>query len=303
MSQSTTRNSSFEDFLVPGSVLLMGVIISLSIFYAPRIGDSSSSSNSNDNSATTNSGSAGCDGDNRLSDDCLLEYASNLELDTDKFQECVDDKTFDDVVTAEFDYGVSIGVGGTPSVFIAKEEDGDLQGFQVGAVSRQNIELLVDRLTDDSAKDVQEFWLDQQLEGIDDIEGDVRDFFAGADGGSLEGDDLDTAVKDYLDGQEEDVRNTFRLVDLDLGDGLVDGSSDVYMMEFSDYECPFCQQFAAGELQNIKDAFDGDELTFVYRDFPLESIHPRARTASNAARCAGEQDKYFEYHDQLFGVS
>jgi len=74
----------------------------------------------------------------------------------------------------------------------------------------------------------------------------------------------------------------------------------VTLVEFSDYQCPFCQRFFATTLPALKkDYIDTGKLRFVYRDFPLE-MHPHAREAAVAAHCAGEQGKYWEMHDALF---
>jgi protein-disulfide isomerase len=75
----------------------------------------------------------------------------------------------------------------------------------------------------------------------------------------------------------------------------------VMIVEFSDYECPFCRQVES----TLKDllARYGDRVSLAYRDFPLTPIHPRAELAAEASRCAGEQGKFWEYHDQLFSAS
>ena len=74
----------------------------------------------------------------------------------------------------------------------------------------------------------------------------------------------------------------------------------VTLVEFSDYQCPFCQRFFATTLPALKkDYIDTGKLRFVYRDFPLE-MHPHAREAAVAAHCVGEQGKYWEMHDALF---
>jgi len=75
----------------------------------------------------------------------------------------------------------------------------------------------------------------------------------------------------------------------------------VTLIEFSDYECPFCERhFTQTESQINKDYVDTGKVKFYYRDFPLSSIHPGAEKAAEAARCAGDQNKYWEYHDALF---
>ena len=92
-----------------------------------------------------------------------------------------------------------------------------------------------------------------------------------------------------------------------IDDDSVKGDKDapVTIVEFSDYECPFCTKFYDQSLQQIeKNYIDTGKVKFIYRDFPL-SFHQNAQKAAEAAECAGEQDKYFEMHDLLFekGVS
>jgi protein-disulfide isomerase len=75
----------------------------------------------------------------------------------------------------------------------------------------------------------------------------------------------------------------------------------VTLVEFSDYQCPFCQRFFATTLPALKkDYVDTGKVRYVFRDFPLDQIHPLARKAAEAAHCAGEQGKYWEMHDLLF---
>lgn len=78
-------------------------------------------------------------------------------------------------------------------------------------------------------------------------------------------------------------------------------NAPVTIIEFSDFECPFCLRFFSESLPLIIENFvDAGKVKFVYRDFPLESIHPFAMKAAQAANCARDQDKYWEYHDLLF---
>lgn len=79
------------------------------------------------------------------------------------------------------------------------------------------------------------------------------------------------------------------------------GKSDVplVLVEFSDYECPFCARFNAEVLKQVKREYiDAGLLRFVYKDFPLP-FHQNAMKASMAARCAGEEERYWEMHDAL----
>ncbi|MEW5896740.1 MAG: DsbA family protein [Nanoarchaeota archaeon] len=81
---------------------------------------------------------------------------------------------------------------------------------------------------------------------------------------------------------------------------LGDADAPVTLVEFSDYQCPYCGRFYSETLLQIKSKFiDQGKVKFVFRDFPL-SFHPEALPAAIAANCAGEQGKYWEYHDKLF---
>ncbi len=74
--------------------------------------------------------------------------------------------------------------------------------------------------------------------------------------------------------------------------------SPITMIEFADYECPFCGQ-GESTLKQILNDYKG-EILFAYTDLPLSQIHPDAFKAAEAARCAGEQNKYWDMHDTLF---
>jgi len=82
-------------------------------------------------------------------------------------------------------------------------------------------------------------------------------------------------------------------------EGASRGPADapVTIIEFSDYQCPFCRK-AEPTVKEVLARYP-DKVRFVYRHFPLE-MHPRARPAAEASNCAGEQGKFWEYHDQVF---
>ncbi len=91
--------------------------------------------------------------------------------------------------------------------------------------------------------------------------------------------------------------------DVSVDDDPTLGNKDakVTIIEFSDFQCPFCGRFyTQTELQLKKDYVDTGKVLFVYRDFPLSSIHPNAQKAAEASECADEQGKFWEYHDLLF---
>jgi protein-disulfide isomerase len=75
-------------------------------------------------------------------------------------------------------------------------------------------------------------------------------------------------------------------------------NAPVTLVEFSDFQCPYCVRVQP-VLQKIRETYK-DQVKLVYKDFPLPQIHPQAPKAAEAARCAREQDKYWDYHDRLF---
>ena len=75
-------------------------------------------------------------------------------------------------------------------------------------------------------------------------------------------------------------------------------SAPVTLIEFSDFQCPFCQRVAP-TLKQVKEKY-GDKLRVVWKDFPLTQIHPQAFKAGEAGHCAADQGKFWEYHDRLF---
>jgi protein-disulfide isomerase len=95
----------------------------------------------------------------------------------------------------------------------------------------------------------------------------------------------------------------FEAADVPLSDDAVLGSKHarVTLVEFVDYQCPFCRKnFQETLPQVIKEYVDTGKVRYVVHDFPLVSIHSNALNAAVAARCAGRQGKYWEMHDELF---
>jgi protein-disulfide isomerase len=74
-------------------------------------------------------------------------------------------------------------------------------------------------------------------------------------------------------------------------------NAPIEIIEFSDFQCPFCQR-ANPTVRQVLQTY-GDRVRFVYRHFPLGN-HPNARPAAEASQCAAEQGKFWEYHDRLF---
>jgi protein-disulfide isomerase len=75
----------------------------------------------------------------------------------------------------------------------------------------------------------------------------------------------------------------------------------VTIVKFEDYQCPFCKQVQP-TFNELLSRYNG-KVRLVHKDLPLESLHPQARQAAEAARCAYEQGKFWEYHDKLYANS
>jgi len=76
--------------------------------------------------------------------------------------------------------------------------------------------------------------------------------------------------------------------------------AQIEIWEFADYQCPACSQFAGQVKPQVDLAYvETGQVEYKFFDFPLE-MHPHAFLAARAARCAGDQDRYWDYHDALF---
>ena len=92
-------------------------------------------------------------------------------------------------------------------------------------------------------------------------------------------------------------------VRVSIDDDPIFGNPDapITIVEFSDFQCPFCARFHIQTLPSIFEEYiDQGKVKLVFRDFPLSSIHPNALPASMAAQCANDQNKFREMHDMLF---
>ena len=90
---------------------------------------------------------------------------------------------------------------------------------------------------------------------------------------------------------------------VDLGNGPFKGEADakVTLVEVSDYQCPFCSRYMRDTYPQLETEYiKTGKVKTVFLDLPLEAIHKSAFGAAKAARCAGEQGKYWEMHDRLF---
>jgi len=97
--------------------------------------------------------------------------------------------------------------------------------------------------------------------------------------------------------------NSPSLISISLDDDPVKGNlnAPITIVEFSDFQCPFCAKFHSTTLPQLEvNYIDSGKVKFVYRDFPIQSIHPNAVPAALASECADEQGMFWEYHDIVF---
>ena len=112
--------------------------------------------------------------------------------------------------------------------------------------------------------------------------------------------------QEFLDGLRKKYKTVVDLqppkIDVGTGGRPERGPKNaaVTIIEFSDYECPFCKK-AEESVQQVLKAY-GDKVRFVYRDFPLD-IHASARPAAEAAHCAQAQGKFWEFHNKLMAAT
>ena len=95
------------------------------------------------------------------------------------------------------------------------------------------------------------------------------------------------------------------LADMAIGIGgaasLGSAEAKVVLIEFSDYQCPFCGRYSNDTFWKLVRTYvNTGKIQYVFRNFPLQDAHPFAEKAAEAAECAGEQGKYWEAHEKLF---
>jgi protein-disulfide isomerase len=98
------------------------------------------------------------------------------------------------------------------------------------------------------------------------------------------------SIEIHIDAPRVEVRAT--------GPSLGPDDAPVTIIEFSDYQCPYCSR-AEPVVKQILERYPS-EVRFVFRHFPLDRIHPQARGAAEAAACANQQDRFWDFHGKLF---
>jgi protein-disulfide isomerase len=115
------------------------------------------------------------------------------------------------------------------------------------------------------------------------------------------------SIENLREGQRALVRDMAAMrrapvLDLTRAPQLGSDTAIVTLVEFSDYECPFCLRHFQQTMPQIEANYiETGRIRYAFMDWPVDQLHPQAIRAHEAAHCAGEQDKYWDMHRRLFG--
>jgi len=206
-------------------------------------------------------------------DQIFKDYAAALGLAQADFDECLDSGRTASQVQADAQEGATRGVRGTPSFFINGQS---LVGAQPVSAFASAI--------------------DNALAGEPISPSAAAGDSAAADSGSQPAPELLVPTPAAFDFESAGGGETL----FTLGDP----EAPVTVVEFTDYQCPFCFRYAQQTWPTLKERYvDTGRVYYVFKDFPLTSIHPEAPQAHEAARCAAElggDEAYWQMHDRLF---
>lgn len=192
-------------------------------------------------------------------DDALSNYGKSVKIDSNKFTACISSGDKKSVVEADATQGSSFGVQGTPAFFINGKFLGGAFPFE-------------------AFKDI----IDKELAGT----------------GSTNAKDYIPLLQQAFDSQPKSFDPTPKNVDIGNAPIKGPGNAKVTIIEFSDFQCPYCKRGFETISQVLKE-YDG-KVRLVFKQFPLNAIHPKAQKAAEASVCATDQNKFWEFHDILF---
>lgn len=192
----------------------------------------------------------------------LTTVAGNIGLNTADFEKCMQTAEIKKEVVDEQNGGGEIGVNGTPGVFIMDNQTGTIVKAP-GAVPYEMLKEMLDKLK----------------AGVSEAEKKL---------------DAQTGVE-YTDKTKLALQP---ILSTDYVKG--DKNARFTLIEYSDIDCPFCKRFHP-TAQKLIDSYTG-QISWVYRQFPLDQLHPNARTKAEGARCAGKlggAETFWKYLDTV----
>lgn len=180
------------------------------------------------------------------------------------------------------------------------ENEAQARSVSVEELIRLEVEERLQPATDEAIQEFYDDNRDRLIAGsFEELIPDIAEYLS-----QVESNRLDAELRDRLREKAtvrwilEPPRSEILVPDGEPARGPQDAA--VTIVEFSDFQCPFCKQ-SHPVVEELLAEY-GDRVRFVYRDYPLPN-HPRAFPAAEAARCAGEQDRYWEYHGNLMTVA
>lgn len=203
---------------------------------------------------------AGVPAESPLSQEKLVAYADELGLDKKKFEQCLTNQEKKSIVEAEMKEATALNVQGTPGFFINGR-------FLGGAFPFETFKEIIDAELAGTASNECTGWSEE--------------------------------VQQYCSDPNNLAFNPAPQ-QIAAGNAPVRGPKDakVTIIEYSDFECPFCQR-AFMTVEEVLKAYPKD-VKLVYKQLPLTSIHPNAQRAAEASLCAQDQGKFWEMHDKMF---
>lgn len=176
------------------------------------------------------------------------------------------------------------------------EQTAQARGLTKDQLLQQEVESKVSEVTD---KDVENFYAGNQArirKPLDEVRPQILNY--------LQQNKLTEARRIYLknlrDKAQVKVYLTPPIVDVSAADAPTKGPANapITIVEFSDFQCSYCKR-VVDVLDQVLGHYP-DKVKLAFRDFPIANIHPQAEKAAEAAHCAGEQGKFWEFHDLLF---
>jgi protein-disulfide isomerase len=248
--------------LMPGAVLLSALMVSFSLLIGFNNLAGAWRSGGTGTTPTTTGTDTTDTGEAPLSVSNLKIMASKISgMDTGKFNTCLDSGAKASSVSSATAKGTEAGVTGTPGFFVG-ERTGDfkVKGFLIPGA----------------------YPYDAYKNAFNDITNSG----------------VETAVEKF--NTAYDLESKISEISFGEAPYLGDLGAKVQIVEFTDFECPFCQRHFKQVYPTIKSEFiDTKKIAYISMDFPL-SIHAIAQKSAEAAQCAREQNKYWEMHDAMF---
>lgn len=201
----------------------------------------------------------------------LEGLAQEIGVDIDQYKECMASAEVYEMIDAGIEDARTLGFQGTPSFNFVSAESGESFDL-VGAQPYEQFATYIDAIAAGDAP------VDPQAQA--ESGGEEIPFWATEEGLTPNPDNAgQTMAGDYFRGNPD---------------------AEVVVVEFSDFQCPFCRRHTEDTQPVLDEAFvDTDEVMWVFKHFPLQ-IHPQAPMAGAAAECAGEQEMFWEMHHLLF---